>query len=212
METQFIKSLDEYFCAQYSDYVRLSALEGYEMPDVVSVGADGNIERKNSEVMRLCHQKNCEALLATFKEGLADTEYTFNFSFRPHRDRVRDPFRKYTFAKILPDALARANETVQSAGEKLNIKPKYWQKIVKGKLYPEKNTVLALALVTGMQRSDVNNLMNVMGFSFKKESVRDIVCEYLLNNSILNEEMRDRCLAEYHITTLPIKKEGETVE
>ena len=210
METQYLKSLDEFFCAQYSDYVRLSALEGYVMPEVVSVGADGNIQRKDSEVMRLCHQENSAALLAQLKEGLADTEYTFNFFFRPHKDRMRDPFRKYTFAKLLPAALARVNETPQSAGEKLNIAPKYWQKIVKGKLYPEKNTVIALALVTSMKIADVNNLLNVMGFSFKKESVRDVVCEYLISNQIFNEEMRNACLDEYKITTLPIKRADAT--
>ena len=212
MKTQYLKSLDEYFCAQYSDYVRLSALEGYVMPEVMTVGADGNIQRKDSEVMRLCHQSNPDELLDIFKAGLADTEYTFNFSFRPFRDVVRDPWRKFTFAKLLPAALARANETVESAGEKLNIAPKYWQKIVKGKLYPEKNTVIALALVTGMKQGDVNNLLNVMGFSFQKDSVRDVVCEYLLVNGIFNDDMRDECLAEYHITTLPIKKKGEAVE
>ena len=206
METQYLTSLDEYFCAQYSDYIKLSALEGYRMPDVVTVGTDGNIERKNAEIMRLCHQENCKELLAKFKEGFTDVEFTFHFSFRSFRDRLRDTFRKFTFAKLLPQALSRVHETVQSAGEKLNIAPLYWQKIVKGKLYPEKNTVMALALVTGMKQADVNNLLNVMGFSFKKESVRDVVCEYLLTNGIFNEEMRNRCLDEYNITTLPIKR------
>ena len=212
METQFIKSLDEYFCSQYSDYVRLSALEGYVVPDVVTVGADGNIQRKSAEIMRLCYQKNSEELLKRFKEGLTDTEYSFNFSFRSFRDRMRDPFRKYTFAKLLPAALARVNETAESAGEKLNIEPKYWQKIVKGKLYPEKNTVIALALVTAMKQADVNNLLNVMGFTFQKDSVRDIVCEYLLKNGIFNEEMLAACLDEYKITTLPIKRKQEAEE
>lgn len=206
MKAQYLTSLDEYFCAQYSDYVRLSALEGYEMPDVVSVGADGNIARKKSEVMRLCYQKNRDELLARLKEGLADTEFTFNFSFRPFRDRVRDPFRKYTFAKMLPAVLAHTNETVESAGAKLDIAPKFWQKIVKGQLYPEKNTVIALALVARMSVTDANNLFNVMGFTFEKDRVRDVVCEYLLQNSIFNEEMRDACLSEYKITNLPIKR------
>lgn len=206
METQYLTSLDEYFCAQYSDYVKLSALEGYEMPEVVSVGADGNIERKNSEVMRLCHQKNKTELLARLKEGLADTEFTFNFSFRSFRDSMRDPFRKFTFAKVLPAALSHAGETAESAGEKLDISPKYWKKIVKGKLYPEKNLVLALALVTGMKQADVNNLLNVMGYSFEKDRVRDVVCEYLLTNGVFNEDMRDACLKEYKITNLPIKR------
>lgn len=206
MEKQYLTSLDEYFCANYSDYVRLSALEGYEMPEVVSVGADGNIERKDSEIMRLSKQKNKTELLARLKEGLADTEFTFNFSFRSFRDWIRDPFRKYTFAKVLPRALSNVGETVESAGEKLDISPKYWQKIVKGKLYPEKNLVIALALVTGMKQSDVNNLFNVMGFGFEKDRVRDVVCEYLLTNGIFNEEMRDKCLSEYKITNLPIKR------
>lgn len=206
METQYITSLDEYFCAQYSDYVKLSALEGYEMPEVVSVGADGNIRRKDSEVMRLSHQKNRKALLDRLKEGLTDTEFSFNFSFRSFRDRMRDPFRKFTFAKVLPEALSRAGETAESAGEKLDISPKYWQKIVKGKLYPEKNLVLALALVTGMKQADVNNLFNVMGYTFEKDRVRDVVCEYLLTNGVFNAEMRDACLKEYKITNLPIKR------
>ena len=212
MKDNYVRALDEYFCSQYSDYVKLSAIEGYEMPEVMSVGADGNIERKESEVMRLCHQANCEELLAKLKEGLSDTEFTFNFSFRPFRDRMRDPFRKFTFAKLLPAALSRVKETVQSAGEKLDIAPKYWRKIVKGKLYPEKNTVIALALVTGMKQTDINNLLNVLGFTLKKDSVRDVVCEYLLINGVFNEDMRDACLSEYAITTLPIKRTAETVE
>lgn len=206
METQFLTSLDEYFCAQYADYVKLSALEGYEMPEVVSVGANGNIERKNSEVMRLCHQKNAAALLARLKEGLTDTEFTFHFRFRSFRDSVRDPYRKFTFKKLLPAALSHVNETAESAGRKLDLSPKTWQSIVKGKVYPEKCTVIALALVTGMQHADVVNLFNVMGFTFDKERVRDVVCEYLLKNQIFNAEMRDACLKEYKITSLPIKR------
>ncbi len=206
METQYLTSLDEYFCAQYSDYVRISALEGYVMPDVVSVGADGNIQRRDSQVMRLCYQKNKEDLLARFKEGLTDTQFTFNFCFRPFRDRMRDPFRKFTFAKVLPEALAHAGETAESAGAKLDVSPKIWQKIVKGKLYPEMNTVIALILVTAMKQADANNLLNAMGYTLEKDRVRDVVCDYLIKNSVYNEEMRDRCLAEYCITNLPIKR------
>ena len=29
----YLEALDEFFCAQYSDYVRISAIEGYVMPD-----------------------------------------------------------------------------------------------------------------------------------------------------------------------------------
>ena len=206
MENDYVNALDEYFCAQYSDYVKLSALEGYEMPEVVYVGRDGNIARKDSSVMRLCYQKNGREILKTMKENLADLDYTFNFSFRPVGDKLRDPFRKYTFAKVLPVALKRCGETAESAGEKLDLDPDIWKKIVKGKLYPEKNVVLALALVCRMKAGDVSNLLSVCGFSFSSENVRDVIVEYLLKQQIFNEEMRDRCLAEYAITSLPIKK------
>lgn len=198
-----MKQLDEYFCAQYADYVRLSALEGYEMPEVVFVGADGNIDRRDSSVMRLCHQKNARELLARFKEGLADTDFTFNFCFRPVRDRFRDRFRKYTFAKLLPECLKHSGETVESAGKKLSVQPKVWKRIVKGKLYPEKNTVIALALACRLTVGDANNLLAVCGFSFSQDNVRDVVCEYLIKQGLFNEEMRDRCLAEYRISSLP---------
>ncbi len=206
MEKAYLKALDEYFCAQYSDYVKISALEGYKMPEVLYVGADGNIGRRDSSVMRLSRQENAEELLKTFKQNLADTDFTFNFSFRPIGDKLRDPFRKYTFAKILPAALKRCGESAKSAGEKLAIDPAIWKKIVKGKLYPEKNVVLALALVCRMQERDVNNLLAVCGFTLSDESVRDVVVGYLLKQGIHNEEMRDGCLAEYKITSLPLKK------
>ena len=205
MERDYIKALDEYFCEQYRDYVKLTAIEGYTMPEVITVRSDGNIERKDSEVMRLCRQANKEELLKTFKRGLGDTEFTFNFRFRTFRERMRDLRKKETFARLLPAALARVNETTESAGEKLDLSSKVWQQIVKGRVYPEKNTVVALALVTNLQRADFEKLMSVLGFSFSKESVRDIVCEYILQNQITNAQMRKNCLSEYHITSLPVK-------
>lgn len=201
-----LTALDDYFCEQYSDYVKLSALEGYSMPDVVYVATDGNIARRDSSVMRLSRQKNRAELLQTLKKGLTDTSFTFSFSFIPFRERLRDRSRKYTFAKLLPEILRRCNETAESAGEKLDIEPLFWQKMVKGKLYPEKNTVLALALVCRMARQDVNNLMAACGFAFEKDSVRDVVVEYLLTQQIYNEAMRDACLAEYRITNLPVRR------
>jgi len=206
MENGYVRALDEYFAAQYSDYVKLSALDGYVMPEVVFVGADGNIDRRDSQIMRLCHQKNCGELLKKFKAGLADVDFTFHFAFRSFRDKTRDPFRKYTFAKLLPACLERAGETAESAGEKLDIQPKIWRSIVKGKVYPEKNTVIALALTCGLTQNDTKNLFAVCGFSFSDESVRDVVCEYLIKQRIFNPEMRDACLAEYKITNLPIKQ------
>lgn len=204
----YIQELDAYFCEQYSDYVKLSALAGYEMPDTVYIARDGNIARRDSSVMRLCHQKKKDELLSAFKAGLADTSFTFNFSFPTLRNRLEDRRRRYTFAKLLPDALKHVSETAESAGEKLSIDPKIWRKIVKGRLYPEKNTVLALALVCHMQAQDCAKLLGACGFKLDATSVRDVVTYYLIEHKIFNREMRNACLAEYKITNLPIKDLG----
>lgn len=207
MERSYITALDEHFCAHYSDYVRLSALEGYKMPDMITIASDGNIVRKESLRMRLCYQEHCAELLAKLKKGLADTDFTFSFQFPRFFDRVRDVFRKYTFAKYLPAVLAHTDETAESAGKKLSIEPRFWNKIVKGSLYPEKNTVLAIALTCRLNATDANNLLSVCGYSLAEDNVRDVVVGYLLERGIFNERMRDDCLAEYGITNLPIARE-----
>ena len=57
-----------------------------------------------------------------------------------------------------------------------------------------------------MQWQDVLNLLAVCGFSFREDEVRDVVVRYLIENSVYNESMRDECLAEYHLTNLPIRR------
>ncbi len=206
MKSEHLRALDEYFCALYSDYVKLSAIEGYVMPDVLYVAPDGNIARRDSSCMRLCHQKDCDALLAKLKATLADTTFTFSFGFPTLRERIADAFRKETFARLLPETLRHCGESVETAGEKLAIEPRFWQKIVRGRLYPEKNTILALALVCRMQWQDVLNLLAVSGYTFREDEVRDVVVRFLIENSIYNEAMRDDCLAEYRIENLPIRR------
>ena len=205
-QPNYIRELDEHFCARYSDYVKIAAIEGYSMPDVLYVAKDGNIARRDSSCMRLAYQKNPEELLSRFKEGLADTDFTFSFRFPKIREKLHAFFhpKEKTFARLLPEVLARCNETVESAGEKLAIEPRFWKKIAKGKLYPEKGTVIALALVTRMQLADMGTLLEVGGFTFDHANVRDVVVEYLLVQKIFNPEMRDACLKEYCITNLPI--------
>lgn len=210
MEYSYLKALDEYFSAQYADYVRITAIEGYRMPEMLTVGADGNITRKDSSQMRLCYQPECETLLRRFKEGLADTDFTFDFRFPPRFERLRDRFRKHTFAKLLPTVLAKYGETAESVGKRLTLEPVIWQGIVKGKFYPEKNTVMAIALLVRMQSADVNNLFAVCGFSLKEDNVRDIVFGYLITQKIFNEEMLFSCLAEYKIDTIPILRTGDS--
>ncbi len=202
----YLAALDEYFCARYSDYVKLSALEGYEMPEVLYVAKDGNIVRRDPSVMRLNRQAKREELLARFKKNAGDVNFTFGYAFIPFSDRIKNPLRKGTFAKLLPAALRACGETAESAGEKLDIEPRFWKKIVKGSLYPEKNLILALALVCHMEIRSAITLLTSRGFFFDAENVRDVVVEYLLQNGVANPEMRDRCLKEYNITCLPIRR------
>ena len=208
MEQEFLRALDEYFCAHYSDYVRLSAIDGYTMPDVLYVGKDGNIARRDAACMRLDRQPNAAELLARFKAGLCDTYFTFSFSFRTLREKLRDLREKNTFAKLLPAVLARASETAESAGAQLAIEPRFWQMIVRGKVYHEKNTVLALALVARLQLQDVRLLLTACGFTFSDDDVRDVVVRYLIEQRIFNPAMRNACLAAYRIASLPIAAES----
>lgn len=208
MDNSYLSALDEYFCARYSDYTRLCAIEGYRVPDLIKIDRDGNVSRKNNELMRLDRQENRDTLLQTFKQGLANTDFTFHFSFPSFIERLKDRFRKYTFAKLLPVVLSRSEETPESAGSKLDIDAKIWKGIVKGKLYPEKNTVLAIALTCRISAKDTAALLGVCGFSLDETSVRDVVADYLLTQKIYNEEMRDRALAEYKITCLPIRRQN----
>lgn len=203
-----IAALDEYFCAHYSDYVRLSALEGYIMPETLVLGADGNVQRRDPSCMRLCYQKECEKLLAQLKEGLVDTNFTFSFRFLTAGEKFTLRFRKHTFAKLLPAALSRCGETVEGAGKKLDIEPRFWNKMAKGSLIPEKNTVLALALTCRMNVADVNNLFAVCGFEFDEKNVNDVVVRYLLEQGVWAEELQEACFSEYKITNIPIRRES----
>ena len=208
METSYLDELDEYFCANYSDYTRLSATEGYEMPEMLTVGANGTIERKDEALMRLINQPNRMQVLCNFKRDYRDTNFTFNFCYPAFGERFKDRFRKYTFAKVLPSILAHSGETAQSAGEKLALEPKIWNAIVKGNVYPEKCTVLALALVCRLSMTDVNGLLAVCGFTLQNDSVRDVVVEYLLQQKIFNRMMRNRALEEYNLVSLPIREDA----
>ena len=144
MKETYLEALDEFFAAHYSDYIKLAALEGYRRPELLTVDRDGNIGRKDSSFLRLSYQEECAKLMETLKAGLTDTAFSFSFRPRTFREKWHDLFDKNTFAKHLPSILAHSGETTESAGKKLSVLPEAWQGIVKGKYYPEKNTVLGL--------------------------------------------------------------------
>ena len=207
MNAEYIKALDEYFCSHYTNYIRLSAIEGYRMPDMIEILEDGNISRRDATYMRLCHQAECEVLLQRFKDSLTDAYFTFSFNFPGWRERWYELFHRHTFSKFLPQALRHCGETVQSAGSRLDVAPKYWNGMVKGKLEPQKTTIFALALTCRMQWEDVATLLLVSGFEFDSAEVLDVVVRYIIEQKIFNEQMRDACLSEYHIRNLPILRD-----
>lgn len=199
-----LSALDEYFAAHYSDYVRLSALNGYVMPEMIEI-ADGGVRRKEDARMRLIYQPDRDGLLARFKAELADTEFTFSFRFLKFSEKLRQPFDKYAFHRVLPVALKNCRVSAEEAGRRLTVEPKYWNKIVKGALIPEKGTVFALALVCGMGARDAENLMNACGYAFDDKTVRDVVVRFLIEQKIFSYDLMRECLAEYRVTTLPIR-------
>ncbi len=201
-----ISALDEYFMAHYSDYVRLAALPGYVMPDRLVVGPDGKILKKDDSLMRLDRQPSAAALLAQLKKEQADTDYSFSFRFLRFGEKLRRPFDRYSFPRILSRVLEKRRLTADDVGGLLSIEPRFWKKIVKGSLFPEKNTVLAVALVCGLDARDTENLFNACGYEFKEDSVRDVVVRFLLEQKIFVPDLRDACLAEYKVTSLPIAR------
>lgn len=205
-----ISALDEYFMAHYSDYTRLAALQGYKMPETLAVGANGSIQKKDPSVMRLIYQENREELLARLKAEQGDTDLTFSFRFLSCSEKLRRPFEKYSFAKVLPKILNAHKLSAEEAGERLNIQPKFWKKLLKGTLLPEKNTVLALALTCGFTARDTDNLFNACGFEFDDKSVRDVVVRFLLEQKVFSPELIFSCLREYRIDSLPIRGSTET--
>ena len=200
-----ISALDEYFMEHYGDYVRLSALEGYRMPDMLVPGRDGTVSKKDGSAMKLCYQENKTQLLSLFKAEQADTDYTFSFRFLSFAEKLRRPFDKYAFFRVLPKVLSPHRLTAAEAGEKLSIEPRFWKKIVKGSLFPEKNTVLALALTCALTPQETENLFNACGYEFDEKSVRDVVVRFLLEQKVFSCELIMQCLGEYKIASLPIK-------
>lgn len=201
-----LSSLDEYFMEHYADYVRLAALEGYVMPETIVVGADGTVSKRDPACMRLALQPKKEELLSRLKAEQTDTDFTFSFRFLTAGEKLKRPFEKYSFARVLPGALGRVRLSREEAGKRLSVEPRFWKKIAKGSLIPEKNTVLALILTCGLNAREAENLCNACGYSFDDKSVRDVVVRFLIEQRVLSPELREMCLAEYAVTSLPIAK------
>lgn len=209
MEFAFIEDLDDFFAEKYADYDRLCVLKGYVMPQMQ---ASKRLENGAmyaytlpASTMRLAAQKNCAEILVELKKTLKDD--SFSFSFRPIGvwARFRELFSKISFKKLLPEVLARYNQTTDGALEKLSVDEKTWKRIVKGAYYPTKNLVFSLAINEHMSLDDTKLLMDVCGFDFNYRDVKDVVIAYLLSKKIFNAEMIRAALEEYKVGNLFVK-------
>jgi len=202
MKSELIKDLDEYFCKKYANYSAITAIEGYQMPDRGTSSTQYNLE---GERYKLCRQEQKASLLATFKQNYVDKDFSFAFMPVKARERLKDLRRKYTFKKILPVIFKKYSLDVKTFYERINVPQEVWKNIVKGKFYPSKNTILAVALTGGVSTEDARDLLAVCGFEIDCSSARDVVVRYMLDYKIFTPQIVKELLAEYKITCLPLK-------
>lgn len=202
MSSELIKDLDEYFCKKYANYSAISAIEGYEMPGRGAHSTQYNVE---GERYKLCYQPKKEELLGTFKRNYVDKDFSFAFIPVRGRERFKDFRRKYTLKKILPVIFKKYSLDVKTFYERINVSQEIWINIVKGKFYPSKNTVLAVALAGGISTEDTRALLAVCGFELDYAYVRDVVVSYIINYKVYTPQLVKRLLEEYKITCLPLK-------
>ena len=205
----FIADLDAYFCEVYANYDKLCVLKGYRMPKMQDSKVDefGRTYAYTlpANTMRLALQENKTELLKALKKQMRDK--TFSFSFRPlgFFVQIRNRFSHYAFFKWLQAMLKKYNLTPMEAGEHLDIEPKIWKGIVKGKFIPTKNTVLSLALTANLSMEDTENLLLVCGYEWDYTIVKDVVISYLLSQKVYNRAMIDAALLEYKVENLFLK-------
>lgn len=205
----FIADLDEYFCEKYANYDKLCVLPGYKMPLMQTSTVDEFGRTKAytlpASTMRLALQEKKAELLATLKPRMTDT--TFSFSFRPLGlyMALRNKFSKFGFVKYFKEVLKKYGLTEQTAAEGLDVDPKIWKKICKGKFLPMKNLIFSLALTAQISFEDTEEMLLLCGEEFDYAVVKDVVLSYLLNNRIYNPAMIERAFAEYNVSNLFIK-------
>lgn len=202
MEELYLKKLDDFFAETYADYVKICAIEGYVKPETVVIDGDGNISRKDDEVMKISRQGAKEEVLASFKRSYIDCDYSFSFSVVSPFARMRSAYERYSFRKYFPELLKKLRISPEEAFSLIGLDKNVGKGLLNGKYLPEKNTVLSLALACRMSMRDTQNLLAVCGMELLDTSVRDIVVRYLIGNEVYNCDMQRNCLAEYHIECL----------
>lgn len=213
MKFEFINDLDDFFCEKYANYDKLCILDGYRMPRMQETKTD-EFGRKYSytlpaETMSLARQENKAELLQALKEKMYDKN--FSFSFRPQKffGRIADTLAKQNFRKVLKEIAARHSVNTEEMGAGLDIDPTIWKRVLKGEFYPSKNLILALGISAHLTYRDVKELLNVSGYDFEMDNVRDVVVSYLLIKGIYNQAMVAAALEEYRLQPMMMKSGEE---
>lgn len=209
MNSLSIKQLDDFFMRTYDDYVKICAIRGYQMPDMIVISEDGNVGRKDAEKMKLCYQPDREGLLAVFKEEYIDCDYSFSFRGASPFKRLKNAFDKYAFHKYFRELLQRKRLSAEQAFSRLTLSEDTQKKLLCGAYLPEKITVLSLILSCGLTAREAADLLSVCGMELSDGSVRDVVVKYLVENDVSNPAMQEECLKEYHIESLVLSFKEE---
>lgn len=211
MKFDFIQDLDDYFCEVYANYDRLCVLPGYRTPKMQDTKLD-DYGRKvaytlPANTMRLALQENKADLLARLKEGYLDK--SFSFTFRPVSlwRRLVNVFSREAFIKVLKEIAGKHNLTPEQVFEPLNVPETAKKGILKGKFYPSKNLLLSMGLTSHFTYRETKELLDISGYEFDYEDVKDTVISYLLFKGIFNGAMVQAALDEYGIKNLFIKQE-----
>ena len=211
MKFDFLNDLDDYFCETYANYDRLCVLPGYRMPKMQDTRVD-DYGRKiaytlPANTMRLALQENKAELLKRVKDGYLDK--SFSFTFRPISlwRRFTNLFSKVTFLKVFKEIAAKHGLSAGQVFAPLNVPEEAQKGILKGKFYPSKNLLISMALTAHFNEKETKVLLDICGYEFDFEEVKDVVVTYLLLKGIYNPAMVQAALDEYGVKNLFIKQE-----
>lgn len=205
----FITDLDEYFCEKYANYDKLCVLPDYKMPlmQASEVREDGRTYAYTlpADTMNLAKQEKKTELLATLKERMADTTFSFSFRTQSFFGKVRNVFSKYGFYKHFNKILQKYDITDENVLAHIDVSEEIWKGIRKNTFLPTKNLLLSLALTEHISLEDTQFLLALCEYEMDYTVVKDVVLSYLLGNKVYNADMVAQALAEYKVSNLFIK-------
>ena len=177
------------------------------MPDVLYVAEDGNVARRDSSCMRLCHQKDCEELLAKASR-IARRHHVHLLLLLSHaaRAHVRPLPQSSRSHSSCPRRCATAARRRRSAGEKLDDRAALLADASsRGGCTPKRTPSSRWRSLRACSGGTCSTCLPCAGLNSARTRCATSWCAISSNRSIFNETMRDACLAEYRLTNLPIR-------